>query len=82
MTISAGNVDIGGMTRSVSIRGDFKDVEQIKNIIIASQSGAMMYLKDVADVRMGHKEQESFSRLNGRNVISLNVIKRTGRKPH
>lgn len=78
MTISAGNVDIGGMTRSVSIRGDFKDVEQIKNIIIASQSGAMLYLKDVADVRMGHKEQESFSRLNGRNVISLNVIKRTG----
>ncbi|MDO8970507.1 MAG: efflux RND transporter permease subunit, partial [Saprospiraceae bacterium] len=37
-----------------------------------------MYLKDVADVRMGHKERESFSRLNGRNVISLNVIKRTG----
>jgi multidrug efflux pump subunit AcrB len=78
MTISAGNVDIGGMTRSVSIRGDFKDVEQIKNILVASQSGAMLYLKDVADVRMGHKEQESFSRLNGRNVISLNVIKRTG----
>lgn len=78
MTISAGNVDIGGMTRSVSIRGDFKDVEQIKNIIVASQSGAQMYLKDVADVRMGHEEQESFSRLNGRNVISLNVIKRSG----
>ncbi len=78
MTISAGNVDIGGMTRSVSIRGDFKDVEEIKNIIISSQSGAIMYLKDVADVRMGHKERESFSRLNGRNVISLNVIKRTG----
>ncbi|MBX2891616.1 MAG: efflux RND transporter permease subunit [Saprospiraceae bacterium] len=78
MTISAGNVDIGGMTRSVSIRGDFKDVEQIKNIIVASQSGAMLYLKDVAEVKMGHQEQESFSRLNGKNVISLNVIKRAG----
>ncbi len=78
MTISAGNVDIGGMTRSVSIRGDFKDIEQIKNILIGSQSGAMLYLKDIADVRMGYKEQESFSRLNGRNVISLNVIKRSG----
>jgi multidrug efflux pump len=78
MTISAGNVDIGNMTRSVSIRGDFKDVEQIKNILISSQSGAMMTLKDLAEVRMGHKEQESFSRLNSRNVISLNVVKRTG----
>lgn len=78
MTISAGNVDIGGMTRSVSIRGDFKDVEQIKNILVSSQSGAQSYLKDIAEVKMGHEEQESFSRLNGRNVISLNVIKRTG----
>ncbi len=77
-TISAGNVDIGGMTRSVSIRGDFKDVEEIKNIIITSQSGASLYLKDIAEVKMGHEEQESFSRLNTRNVISLNVIKRTG----
>ena len=78
MTISAGNVDIGGMTRSVSIRGDFKSIEQIKNILVASQSGAQVYLKDIAEVRMGHKEQESYSRLNSRNVISLNVIKRTG----
>ncbi len=77
-TISAGNVDIGGMTRSVSIRGDFKDVEEIKNIIISSQTGGFLYLKDIAEVVMGHKEQESFSRLNKRNVISLNVIKRTG----
>jgi multidrug efflux pump subunit AcrB len=77
-TISAGNVDIGGMTRSVSIRGDFKSIEEIQNIIIVSQSGAQLYLKDIADVRMGHEKQESFSRLDQRNVISLNVIKRTG----
>ncbi len=77
-TISAGNVDIGGMTRSVSIRGDFKNVEEIQNLIIVSQTGAILYLKDIAEVKMGHEEQESFSRLNSRNVISLNVIKRTG----
>ncbi len=77
-TISAGNVDIGGMTRSVSIRGDFQSVEEIKNLVITSQAGSIMFLKDVAEVKMGHEEQESFSRLNTRNVISLNVIKRTG----
>ncbi len=78
MTISAGNVDVGGMTRSISIRGDFKDVEQIKNIVINSQSGAKMFLKDIADVRLGYEKQESYSRLNGKNVIALNVIKKTG----
>lgn len=78
MTISAGNVDIGGMTRSISIRGDFKNIEQIKNILVNSQSGAQLYLKDIAEVKMGYEEQESFSRLNGKNVIALNVIKRSG----
>ena len=78
MTISAGTVDMGGMTRSVSIRGDFKDVEQIKNVLVASQSGAMIYLKDIADVRLGYEKQETFSRLDGKNVIALNVIKRAG----
>jgi multidrug efflux pump subunit AcrB len=78
MTISAGNVDIGGMTRSVSIRGDFTEVEQIKNLVISSQSGAQVFLKDVADVRMGYEKQESYSRLNGKNVIALNVIKKSG----
>lgn len=78
MTISAGNVDVSGMTRSISVRGDFKNVEQIKNILISSQSGAQMYLKEVADVRMGYEKQESYGRLNGKNVIALNVIKRSG----
>jgi multidrug efflux pump subunit AcrB len=78
MTISAGNVDVGGMTRSVSIRGDFKNIEQIKNILVGSQSGAQVYLKDFADVKMGYKADESFSRMNGRSVIALNVIKRSG----
>lgn len=78
MTISAGNVDIGGMTRSVSVRGDFKNVDEIGNIMVQSQSGAILKLNEVAEVKMGHKDQESFSRLNTRNVVSLNVIKRTG----
>jgi multidrug efflux pump subunit AcrB len=78
MTISAGNVDVSGMTRSISIRGDFKDVEQIKNVVISSQSGAKMFLKDIAEVRLGYEKQESYSRLNGKNVIALNVIKKTG----
>jgi len=78
MTISAGNVDIGGMTRSVSVRGDFKNVDEIANLVVASQSGAQMRLREVAEVKMGHKDRESFSRLNTRNVVSLNVIKRTG----
>ena len=37
-----------------------------------------MYLKDIADVQFGFKDRESYARLNGLPVISLNVIKKGG----
>jgi multidrug efflux pump len=42
------------------------------------KAGARMYLKDIADVKDTFKEKESFSSSKGKNVISLNVIKRSG----
>ena len=46
--------------------------------VINSQGGARMYLKDIADVKETFLEKESFSSSKGKNVITLNVIKRGG----
>lgn len=79
MTISAGNVNSYGMNRSIRIVGQFTDTETIGNIVMKSSSGATVFLKDVAEVKDTVKEQESFSRLNGENVITLNVVKKSGK---
>jgi len=78
MTISGGVVSTDGIRRSLSVKGDFKSIEQIQNIIIRSMSGATVYLKDIAEVKDAYKEKESYARLNGKNVITLNIIKRSG----
>ncbi len=78
MTISAGNITNNGMKRSIRVQGQFDNMDVIRNIIIHSSSGAIVYLKDVAEVKDTYKEQESFSRLNGKNVITLNVVKKSG----
>jgi multidrug efflux pump subunit AcrB len=79
ITISAGNVSTFGMKRSIRVQGQFTNLDMIRNIIIKTGSGAAVYLKDVADVTDSYKEQESFSRLFGKNVITLNVVKKSGR---
>ena len=66
------------MSRSIRITGEFNDMEQIKNIYIHSSSGATIALKDIADIKDSNKDQESFARLNGQNVVTLNVIKKSG----
>lgn len=78
MNISGGLVPMDGMKRSLSIKGEFKTIEEIKNLVVTSGSGAKVYLKDIAEVIDTNKEQESYARLAGKNVITLNVIKRTG----
>ncbi len=78
MTISGGMVKDNGATRSISVKGDFKSVDEIANITLRSMSGATIFLKDIAEVKDGFKDKESYARLAHKNVITLNVVKRSG----
>lgn len=78
VTISGGLVSVDGMKRSLSVNGEYRDAKQMEDILITSTGGAQVYLRDIAEVVDGHEEQESYARLDGENVITLNVIKRSG----
>lgn len=78
MTISAGNISVQGMKRTVRIVGQFPSANELNIITLKSATGGVVYLRDIATIKDGFKEQESFSRLNGSDVITLSIIKRTG----
>jgi multidrug efflux pump len=77
-TISGGQVKMDAMKRSLSIYGEFKSVDAMNNVVIRSMSGAIVYLKDIAEIKDGFKEKESYARLDHKNVITLNIVKRSG----
>lgn len=76
--VPGGQLSVDGMKRSLSVSGEFSSAEEIANTVVGSIRGGKVYLKDIAQVIDTHKEQESFARLNKENVITLNVIKRSG----
>ena len=78
MTISGGSIDMEGMSRSVRVVGEFANVDVIKNISLISSSGAVVRLSDIAEIKDSRKKAESFARLAGKNVITLNVVKKSG----
>ena len=78
MTISGGTMDMGNVKRNVTVAGQFKDPRQIGNVVVRGGSGAIVRVSDIAEIRDAHKEKESFARLERKNVITLNVIKRGG----
>lgn len=78
MTISAGNISVQGMKRTVRIVGQFPSADELDKITLKTSTGGVVYLRDIAKINDSFKEQESYSRLNGGDVITLSVIKRTG----
>jgi multidrug efflux pump len=78
MDISGGLLDVGNMKRTLQLKGQLKTAFDIEKIIVRNTSGAPIYLKDIAQIKDTTKEKESYARLDGKNVVTLNIIKRSG----
>lgn len=78
LSMSGGEIQVGGYLRAVRIIGQFDQIEQIQNIIVKSESQRPVYLKDIAKVIFGNKDRTSIARSDGLPVVSVDVIKRTG----
>lgn len=76
--ISGGLLDVGNMKRNLQLKGQLKTAFDIEKIIVRNQTGSPIYLKDIAQVKDTVKEKASFARLDGKNVVTLNIIKRSG----
>lgn len=76
--VSGGTMKLGDMRRSISVSGEFTNVNQIENLTINNMQNQPIYLRDIAEIKDSFKEQESFARLNNKKVITLNVIKKSG----
>lgn len=79
MDVTGGQIEVGNMERTLRVKGQFKTVEDMKTIVVRSSAqGASVYLRDIAQLKDTIKENESYARLDGQNVITLNIVKRAG----
>lgn len=76
--ISGGLVEVGTMKRNIKIKGQFTSAYDMQHIQIKNVNGAPIYLQDVAQIIDTVKETESYARLDGANVITVNIVKRAG----
>lgn len=76
--VSGGLLQVGDMKRTLQLKGQFKTAFDIDKIILRNTAGAPIYLRDIAEVKDTTKERESYARLNGKNVVTLNIVKRAG----
>jgi hydrophobic/amphiphilic exporter-1 (mainly G- bacteria), HAE1 family len=80
LNVPAGHYDEG--VREVSVRtvGEFKSVDQIRDVIVATApDGSVVRLRDVADVEDGFADQTTRVRVNGSEAVTFEVRKQSGK---
>ncbi|EAX47857.1 acriflavin resistance protein [Thermosinus carboxydivorans Nor1] len=73
-----GRVNEKGTELTVRTLGKFKNVEDIKNIIVANQDGRLIRLGDVVNVVDGWGEERVHARTNGTPSVLVAVQKQSG----
>ena len=62
VNIPGGDVKLGPMSLGVKSSGSFQDLDEIRNCVVNSYRGRLIYLRDVARVEFGYEEQNHLTR--------------------
>ena len=75
---SGGGIRMGDGRFQLRVPGEFQTPDEIFGLVVGTHSGRPVYLKDVANVIDGYKEETGRSRLNGNPAVNIQIKKRTG----
>jgi multidrug efflux pump len=78
VNVPGGSIDVGSVSYLVRVDGEFPDPAVIEDIVVKSFSGRPVYVRDIASVEFGFPERESYARLDGAPVVTLDIVKRSG----
>ncbi|MFZ9778213.1 MAG: efflux RND transporter permease subunit, partial [Schleiferiaceae bacterium] len=78
MSVSGGDLLVDGYRRNVRVLGEFDELEDLENIIVKHEKGAIVYLRDIAEVQFDEVERESYARQFNEPVVTLDIKKRSG----
>lgn len=72
-----GNVKTRENSTLIRLSGKYKNVEELRSLVISSKNGIQIRLSDIADVQDSQKEVEKIARINQKSAILLQVIKQS-----
>jgi HAE1 family hydrophobic/amphiphilic exporter-1 len=77
LNLPGGEIDKGSKSLTVRTLGEYESVQEIANLPITLNTGAVIKLSDIAEVNVKAKELTSINRVNGQSSIGFSVTKQT-----
>jgi len=78
VNIPGGSIEMGARKFNIKTSGDYKNVEEIRNTIVSSAGGRIIYVRDLAEVDFNYEEQQYIGRLNGKRAVFVTASRKSG----
>ncbi|MEO5895412.1 MAG: efflux RND transporter permease subunit [Vicinamibacterales bacterium] len=76
--IPLGEISEGDRTFLVRSQGQFESLNDIRDLVVMTRAGVPVYLRDIAEVSDATEDFRSFTRINGKPGVRLNITKQSG----
>ncbi len=75
---TAGDIWEGKRRYVVRVMGQFQSARQVADVLITRRDGMPVYVRDVAEVKLGYKKPEGLVQNFGTACVAINCIRETG----
>ncbi|AWG20591.1 acriflavin resistance protein [Flavobacterium faecale] len=72
-----GNIQTREQKILIRLAGKYKNVDELRNLVVSSQNGIQVRLRDVADVQDTQKIAEKIARVDQKSAIVLQIVKQS-----
>lgn len=76
--LAAGSITQGTLVQSIQVLGRIEDEQDFYDIVVGSQGGQPVTLRDVATIEDGTGEASSLAILNGERALAVDILKTQG----
>jgi len=75
INVAGGRIEEGSQRYLVRTINQFSDLEQMRELLITTQNGVPIKLKDVSTVSQGSKERQAVIRVGGQEAVEIAIYK-------
>ncbi len=75
--VPAGRIESQRREFTVRALGELRTPEEFSNVVVSSQGGQLVKLRDLARVELGPENDRSLIRINGRTGVGLGVVRQS-----
>ncbi|MCK4700074.1 MAG: efflux RND transporter permease subunit [Bacteroidales bacterium] len=77
--IPGGSIKLDNKSFSIITSGSYNNLDEIRNTVVNSYQGRLIYLKNVATVNFAYEETRYLARLSGKRAIYITIKQKEGR---